>query len=395
MASPVYLCAAKRTPIGSFQGALSALSAPQLGAAAIKGVLDASGVAPETIQEVILGCVLTSGVGQAPARQAAIAAGLPSSVQALTVNKVCSSALKAVMLAVQSIRLGDADAIIAGGMESMSRAPYLLPSLRAGARLGNTEAVDSLVADGLWDPYHQYHMGNAAELCARERGISREEQDAFAVESYRRALAAIASGNFRDEIVPVQVQEGKVQATVSEDEEPGKAKLEKISQLRPVFQKDGTVTAANASSINDGAAAMLVCSERFVRDHDLKPLARVLDIGWHAQAPEWFTTAPIGAVEHVLKRAGLERSAVDLFELNEAFAAVALACTRGLDLDPSTLNISGGAVALGHPIGASGARILTTLLYGLRRTGKRLGVAAICNGGGEATALAVESLSNA
>lgn len=392
MGKTVLLCHAKRTPIGSFQGALARLSAPQLGAAAIRAVLADSGVPPASIQEVIMGCVLTAGTGQAPARQAALGAGLPNSTQALTVNKVCSSGLKAVMLASNAVRHGDAEAVIAGGMESMSRAPYLLPSLRAGARLGNAEAVDSIVFDGLWDPYQNYHMGNAAELCAREKGFSREAQDAFAIESYSRAQKAVADGIFRAEIVPVEVGEGKGAVTVADDEEPGKAKLEKIPSLKPVFQKDGTVTAANASSINDGAAAMLVCSEAYAERHQLLPLARVVSQGWHAQAPEWFTTAPIGAVEQALSRAALKTSDVSLFEINEAFAAVSLACNAGLGLDPAKVNISGGAVALGHPIGASGARILTTLLYGLRRTGGRLGVAAICNGGGEATAMVVESL---
>ncbi len=394
MASSVYLAAAKRTPIGSFLDSLSTVTAPELGAAALRAVLAESGVPADTIAEVILGCVLTAGVGQAPARRAAILAGLPAAAQAMTVNKVCSSGLKAVMLAASAIRAGDADAVLAGGMESMSLSPYLAPSFRTGARLGHAQLLDSIIVDGLWDPYNNFHMGNAAELCARERRITREQQDAFAVESYLRAQNAITSGHFAAEIVGVAVGEGKSATTVSIDEEPGKAKLDKIPQLRPVFEKDGTVTAANASSINDGASAMLVCSERYLQEYAIKPLARVIECGWHAQAPEWFTTAPIGAVQHLLKRAGLSVGDVDLFEINEAFSAVALACIGGLEADPSRVNVSGGAVALGHPIGASGARILTTLLYALRRTGKRVGVAAICNGGGEATAMAVESLGN-
>jgi len=390
--SNVLICAAKRTPIGSFQGSLSSLSAPELGAVALRAVLSQSGAPIDSINEVILGCVLTAGMGQAPARQAAIKAGLPNHVQAMTVNKVCSSGLKAVMLAAQSVQLGMSDAVLAGGMESMSQAPYVLPSLRSGARLGNTQALDTIVKDGLWDVYNDFHMGNAAELCAREYKLSRKEQDDFAIESYRRAQAAIAAGHFAEEIVGVKVSNGKTEMEVLTDEEPGRAKLEKIPSLKPVFEKDGTVTAANASTINDGAAALLVCSEEYAKRHKLEPMARIVAQSGAAQAPEWFTTAPIKAVESVLRVAGKKTSEIDLFEINEAFSAVALACTRGLDLSPEKVNVSGGAVALGHPIGASGARILTTLIYALRRLNLKTGVASLCNGGGEATAVVVERM---
>ena len=388
----VYLCAARRTPIGSFQGALASASAPELGASVVKQVLSQSHVPAEEVDGVIMGCVLTAGIGQAPARQAALGAGLPNSVQALSVNKVCSSGLKAVMIAGHEVALGVSNGVIAGGMESMSQAPYLMPSLRTGARLGHTQAVDSIVKDGLWDVYNDFHMGNAAELCARTFKLTREMQDQFAVESYTRAMDAIAAGHFRSEIVPVTVKDGKSEKVVDADEEPGRGKLDKFSSLRPAFDKDGTVTAANASSINDGAAAMLVCSEEFSRRNNLTPMARIVDYGWNAREPEWFTTAPIGAVQMVLNRAKKSVGDIDLFEINEAFSAVALACRSGLEIDPGKLNVCGGAVALGHPIGASGARILTTLLHSLQRTKGRFGVAAICNGGGEATALLVERL---
>ena len=390
--SKALICAAKRTPIGSFQGSLASLSAPELGAAALRAALAQSGVPIETINEVILGCVLTAGMGQAPARQALIKAGLPNHVQAMTVNKVCSSGLKAVMLAAQSVQLGLSEAVLAGGMESMSQAPYVLPSLRNGARLGNTQALDTIVKDGLWDVYNDFHMGSAAELCAREYKISRKEQDDFAIESYRRAQAAIAAGHFAKEIIGVHVKDGKNEVEVLVDEEPGRAKPEKIPSLKPVFEKDGTVTAANASSINDGAAALLVCSEDYAKKHNLKPLAWIVAQAGAAQAPEWFTTAPIKAVQKVLEVAGRKSADIDLFEINEAFSSVALACTRGLDLPAEKVNVSGGAVALGHPIGASGARILTTLIYALHRLDLKTGVASLCNGGGEATAVVVERL---
>lgn len=386
----VFLCHAKRTAIGSFDGSLSAIPAPMLGAHVISAVLKQSDIPSDTIDEVIMGCVLTSGVGQAPARQAAIFSGLPHKVQAMTINKVCSSGLKAVMLAANSVQLGHADAVIAGGMENMSLAPYIIPKLRSGARLGNAVAEDTIIRDGLWDVYKDFHMGSAAELCAREGKISREVQDAFAKESYARANNAIKEGRFKDELSPITVRIGRDESEFTIDEEPLKFRPDKISQLRPAFENDGTVTAANASSLSDGAAAMLVCSEDYLRRYKLTALARVVAQGWHAQAPEWFTTAPVGAVQNALQRAGKKISEIDLFEINEAFSAVALACSTKLGIDGDKLNVNGGAVALGHPVGASGARILTTLLYSLRRLKLSFGMAAICNGGGEATALVVE-----
>ncbi len=388
----VFLCAAKRTAIGSLQGALASVPATELAARVFASVLTTAGIPAERIDEVILGCVLTAGQGQAPARQAALAAGLPQSVHAMTVNKVCSSGLKAVMLAAQAVQLGNASAVLAGGTENMSRAPYLLPAMRAGVRLGHSQAEDSMIKDALWDVYNNIHMGSCAELCARTQKISREAQDAFAIESYTRALAAIEAGHFKSEIVPVIVREGKTERSFEVDEEPGRGKLDKLPQLKPAFEKDGTVTAANASSINDGAAGMLVCSEAFAKEFNLTPLARVVAQAEHSQAPEWFTTAPVGAIERVLKVAGLSTKEVELFEINEAFAAVALAISGSLKLDPATVNVNGGAVALGHPVGGSGARILTTLLHTMQRLKRTRGVAAICNGGGEATALLVERI---
>ncbi len=390
--SAVFLCAAKRTAIGSFQGALAEIPAPRLGSTVIEAVLSEARVPPESIDSVILGCVLTAGTGQAPARQAAIFAGLSTKVQALTVNKVCSSGLKAIMLAANDIMLGHAKAVIAGGMENMSNAPYTIPSMRKGARLGHAVAEDSVIHDSLWDVYNNCHMGNAAELCARTYELSREAQDAFAIESYKRANHAIEQGVFKEEIATVKVVSGKGESVFEIDEEPLKFRPEKIPGLKPVFDKSGTVTAANASSINDGAAAMLVCSEDFVRVHNLKPLARILAQGWNAQAPEWFTTAPVGAIRQALSNAGLGINDIDLFEINEAFSAVALACSKDLALDPKKMNINGGAVALGHPVGASGARILTTLLYSLKRGKHSRGAVGICNGGGEATSLVVERI---
>lgn len=387
---PVFLCAAKRTAIGSFQGALADIPVTELGSTIVSAVVSSSGIDAAKVNAVVLGCILTAGTGQAPARQVAIKSGLPNRVQAMTINKVCSSGLKAVMLAANYVQLGQFDCVMAGGMENMSLAPYYLPRLRSGARLGHTVAEDSIIRDGLWDVYNNFHMGNAAELCARTFKLTREAQDSYALESYKRANHAIETGYFKEEIAPVKIKVGKDEKEFLVDEEPSKVRPEKIPQLKPAFDKDGTVTAANASKINDGAAAMLVCSEEFLKRERLTPLARVVAQGWNAQEPEWFTTAPIGAVEHALKNAGVSIGNIDLFELNEAFSAVALACASKLDIDPQKLNVSGGAVALGHPIGASGARILTTLLYALKRLNKKLGVAAICNGGGEATALMVE-----
>ena len=392
MNKEIVLCGAKRTPVGSFQGAFSTVSACDLGAAAIKATLAESAVDVNSVDQVIMGCVLSAGLGQAPARQAALGAGLPRSVQALTVNKVCSSGLKAVMLAASEIAAGNADAIIAGGMENMSQAPYYLDALRSGARLGNSEARDAIISDGLWDPYNNFHMGNAAELCATKFELSRERQDEFAKSSYQRATAAIEAGKFSAEIAPIEVKHRKGSTLVSVDEEPGRGKLEKFPSLRPAFDKAGTVTAANASSINDGAASMLVCSREFADANGLKPVAKLVSQGWHAHEPEWFTTAPVGAAQLALSKAGRSVSDVDLFEINEAFSVVALACGGELGVDMSKLNVNGGAVALGHPIGASGARILVTLLHALTSVGGETGLAAICNGGGEATSVLVERI---
>jgi len=388
----IFICEPVRTPIGSFSGALASVTAVQLGIEVTNAVLERTKVPTDSIDEITLGCVLQAGTGQAPARQVAIGAGLSNSVQAMAINKVCSSGLKAVMLAASQIELGIADAIIAGGMESMSQAPYYLPSLRNGARLGHAQAQDSIIFDGLWDPYNNYHMGSAAELCAREYKLSREMQDEYASESYKRALAAIENGSFKEQIVPVTISSRKGDTIVDTDEEPSRFRPEKVGTLQPAFEKDGTVTAVNASSINDGASAMLVCSEDYAKKHGLKPFARLVGQGWNAQEPEWFTTAPIGAAEKVLSDTGVNKADVDLFEVNEAFSAVALACGQGLEVDSAKLNVNGGAVALGHPIGASGARILTTLIHALRDHNARKGLAAICNGGGEATSVLVEAL---
>lgn len=387
----VVIVGAARTPIGSFQGALAGLKAPELGAIAIKEALVRAGLGPADVEEVIMGCVLAAGVGQAPARQAAIFAGLPKETPCTTVNKVCGSGLKTVMLAQQAIANGDYDVIVAGGMESMSNVPYYLPQARAGMRLGNATCVDGLVHDGLWDVYNDFHMGSAAELCAREKKIDRAQQDAYAAESYRRALAAQKSGGFKDEIVPVEVKSKKGSIKVELDEEPGRGDIEKLPSLRPAFQKEaGTVTAGNASSINDGAAAVVLCAREVADKRGLKILGRLRSFGQAAQAPEWFTTAPAVAIERALEKAGLGKDEIDLYEINEAFAVVAVANNQLLGLDPKKVNVHGGAVSLGHPIGASGARILVTLLYALRNQSKKLGCASLCIGGGEGIAAIVE-----
>ena len=390
MTRAVFLASAARTPIGAFMGSLSSVPAPRLGAAAIAGALQRAGVAPERIDEVYMGNVLSAGIGQAPARQAAIYAGIPHSVPATTVSKVCGSGLQAVVLATRAVRLGDAELVVAGGMESMSQAPYALPRARSGYRMGHGEVLDLMIHDGLWDPYGDIHMGNAAELCARTYGITREQQDAFSRESYRRALDAQQSGRSAAEIVAVKVSERGGERSVEQDEEPARAQLDKMGKLKPAFDPQGSVTAANASKIDDGAAAVVVASERAVEQHGLTPLARVTGYGHHAQAPEWFTTAPVGAIAHALARAGLQTGDIDLFEINEAFAVVALACAQLGEVPLERVNVRGGAVALGHPIGASGARVLTTLLYSLQERGLRRGLCTLCIGGGEAVALVVE-----
>ena len=387
----VVIASACRTPIGSFNGALSPLPAPKLGAIVIEEALKRANVPKVMVDEVIMGCVLTAGVGQAPARQAAIFAGLPTKVECMTINKVCGSGLKSVMLATQAIKLGDADIIVAGGMESMSNAPYLLDKARFGYRMGHAQIIDSMIKDGLWDVYNDFHMGNAGELCARECNISREEQDEFAVLSYKRALEAIEKGYFKNEIVPVSVPQPKGEPIiVSEDEEPKKVVFDKIPKLKPAFDPNGTITAANASKINDGAAALVLMSKEKADELGIKPLARIVAYTSAAKDPAWFTTAPVDAIEKVLRKANMKKEDIDLFEVNEAFAVVALATSKLAGIPIEKMNIHGGAVALGHPIGASGARILTTLLYAMERKGAKFGIAAICIGGGEASAVIVE-----
>ena len=390
---PVVLAGPKRTPIGAFQGSLSAVAAQHLGATAICSALKTTGITPDSVDEVIMGNVLPAGLGQAPTRQAAIYAGLPNSVECLTINKMCGSGLKAVMLAAQAIQAGDAGVIVAGGMESMTQAPYLLPKARDGYRLGHADIIDSMIIDGLWDVYNDRHMGNCADMCAEKYSFSREEQDAFTKESYTRAQRAQSEGKFADEIVSVEVKNRRGNISeVSVDDEPGKADFEKMTKLKPAFGKEGTVTAANASKINDGAAALVVLDENKGAELKVKPVARILAQASVAQEPEWFTTAPVGAIQKVLKKAGLEMSDIDLFEINEAFSNVAMAAMKELDISHDVVNVNGGAVALGHPIGASGARILVTLLHAMKTRGAKRGLAAICIGGGEASALIVEAL---
>lgn len=387
----VVIVSAKRTPMGSFGGSLAGLSAPELGSIAIKAVIEDAGIKPELVQEVVMGNVLSAGIGQAPARQAALKAGLDKKTPATTVNKVCASGMKAVMIAADQIRLGEADIMIAGGMESMSNVPYYLPKHRYGAKYGHDKVIDGLLHDGLWDVYNDYAMGNAAELCSRECNISREQQDDFAIESYKRSLAAQEKGLFKNEIAGVEIKDRKGNVTVvSEDEEPKRVKFEKIPELRPVFEKEGTVTAANASTINDGAAAMLLMSADKAKELGLKPLAKILSAASAAKEPEWFTTAPADAMPLALKKAGLKTEEIDLFEINEAFSVVSLANIDILGLDPEKVNIFGGAVSMGHPLGCSGTRILVTLINALQQTGGKYGCAGICNGGGGASALVLE-----
>ncbi len=385
------IVSACRTPIGAFNGGLSSISSPKLGAIAIKEAVIRAGIKPEQVDQLFMGCVLSGGLGQAPARQAAIFAGLPINVDCTTINKVCSSGLMSVMLAAQSIQAGFADVVVAGGMENMSQTPYLVEKARNGYRLGHGTLVDLMIRDGLWDVYNDYHMGNAAELCAKEMNISREDQDNFATESYRKAVEALNAGKFKDEIVPVEIPQRKGDPVIVDtDEEPLAGKPEKFPKLRPAFVKDGTVTAANASSINDGAAALVLMSKEKADELGLEPLAKVVDYAVASKEPEWFTTAPADAVNKVFKKAGISADDIDLFELNEAFSCVGIANNQILNLDTSKVNVNGGAVALGHPIGGSGARILVTLLYAMKQNNAKKGIASLCNGGGEATALLIE-----
>ena len=387
----VVIVSAKRTPIGSFGGSLSSLTAGQLGSIAIKGILDDSKISADLVDEVIMGNVLTAGLGQAPARQAAIFAGLPEKTECMTINKVCGSGLKAVMLAAQAIQTENAEIIIAGGQESMSNTPYILDKARNGYRLGNGEVIDSMVKDGLWDVYNNIHMGNCAEACAKEFQFSREELDEFAINSYKKAIEAQKKGRFKDEIIEVKVKVGREEVVVNMDEEPGKVKFDKISALKPVFDKDGVVTAANASSINDGAAALLVMGEEKAKELGLKPLVEIVAQASAAKAPMQFTTAPADAINKVINKAKLKISEIDLFEINEAFSVVSLANNKLLGLDNNIVNVNGGAVALGHPIGASGARVLVTLIHEMIKRNSNYGLASLCIGGGEAAALIVKN----
>lgn len=384
------IISAVRTPIGAFMGSLSSLQGPRLGAIAISEAIKRAGIKNEDVDEVIMGNVLTAGIGQAPARQAAIYAGLPNSVPCMTINKVCGSGLKAVMLADQSVKLGESNVVVAGGQESMSNAPYLLFKARTGYRMGNGELVDSMIWDGLWDPYGNFHMGNAGELCATECNITRQDQDEFAILSYKRALEAQKNGWFKNEIVPVKIQDRKGEIIVDKDEEPEKINFDKVASLRPVFKKDGTVTAANASSIDDGASALIVASEEKAALLGAKPLAKIIAYATHAQEPEWFTTAPAEAMKKCAVKAGIKIEDIDLFEINEAFASVPIFSSRLLNISYDKINIHGGAISMGHPIGQSGSRILTTLIFALKRTGKKYGMASLCIGGGEAVAMIIE-----
>ncbi|MDC0741835.1 thiolase family protein [Polyangium mundeleinium] len=388
---PVYIVGAARTPIGAFLGALSALPAPRLGAAAIEAALARSKVPADRVGEVFMGNVLGAGVGQAPARQAAIYANIPKNVPATTVGKVCGSGMQAVILGAKSIALGDAEIVVAGGMESMSNVPYYLTQARNGYRMGDNKIVDGMIHDGLWDPYGNFHMGNAGELCAKKYEFSREAQDEFAKESFRRALAAQKEGLFDAEIVPVNVPQKKGDAVVVKlDEGPPAGKPDKIGTLKPAFQKDGTITAANASSINDGASALVLASEKAVKELGLEPLARIAGYGGAAQEPEWFTTAPAAAVENTLARTKLTKEQIDVWEINEAFAVVTLAVNKLVGIDNARVNVRGGAVALGHPIGATGARMLTTMIHAMKDRGDKRGLATLCIGGGEALAVVLE-----
>ena len=386
----VVIVSAVRTPVGSYLGSLSSLKATELGAIVIKEAVKRAGIKPEDVSEVIMGCVLPAGLGQAPARQAAIYAGLPDSVPCLTINKVCGSGLKSVMLAEQAIKCGDAEIVVAGGFESMSNVPYYLDKARSGYRMGNGTLIDGMVHDGLWDVYNNFHMGSAAEMCSKEMNITKEEQDSFAEESYNRALKAIENGYFKDEITPVEIKDKKGSVIVSEDEDVKKVNFEKGKTLKGAFQKDGTVTAFNSSNLNDGAAALVLMSAEKAKELGITPLAKIVAQGSFAQKPEWFTTSPAYAIKNVLKKAKLEVKDIDLIEANEAFSVQACAVNKIAGLDSSKVNVNGGAVAIGHPIGGSGARILTTLLHAMKNRKAGKGLATLCIGGGEASAIIVE-----
>jgi acetyl-CoA C-acetyltransferase len=389
----VYIISAVRTPIGSFGGGLKDFTAPKLGAIAIKAALEKAGLQPNQVQDVLMGCVIQANLGQAPARQAAKFAGLPNEVNCTTVNKVCASGMKAIAQAAQSIALGDADIVVAGGMESMSNVPFYVDSLRWGNKYGNTNLIDGLAKDGLTDAYDGQAMGNAGELCAKECGITREEQDAFAIESYKRSQAAWAAGKFADEVIPVEIPQRKGEPIkFFKDEEPFNVKFDKIPELKPAFQKEGTVTAANASTLNDGAAALVLMSKEKAEELGLKPIARIVSYADAEQAPEWFTTTPSIALPKAVAKAGLQMTDIDYWELNEAFAVVGIENSRRMKLDPAKVNVHGGAVSLGHPLGCSGARILVTLINVLKHNNGKYGAAGICNGGGGASAMVIESM---
>ena len=389
-ADSVVIVAAKRTPIGSFQGALSPASAPDLGAAAIAGAIAASGIDPQAIDQVLMGCVLPAGLGQAPARQAAIGAGIPVGAACTTINKMCGSGMKTIMLASDQIKAGSAAIAVAGGLESMTNAPYLLPNSRSGYRMGHQEVLDHMFYDGLQDPWHGKMMGHYAEETARKYGFSREQQDAFAIESVTRAQAAVAAGTFRNEITPVTMTTRKGELSVDSDETPGAVSIEKIPTLRPAFAKDGTVTAASSSSISDGAAALILMTASEAEKRGLEPVATLTGHSSFAQEPEWFTTSPVSAIRNLHEQLGWSPDNVDLYEVNEAFAVVTMAAMQDVGIDHAQVNVNGGACALGHPIGASGARITTTLIHALRARGLKRGIASLCIGGGEAVAVGVE-----
>ena len=388
----VVIVSAVRTPIGSFGGSLSSVSATKLGAAAIKGAIEKAGIDVNIIDEVFMGNVVSANLGQAPARQASLFGGIPNTVPCTTINKVCSSGMKSIMIAAQTIMTGDNEVVVAGGMENMSSVPYYVDSVRKGNKLGDQKLIDGLIKDGLWEVYNNYHMGNAAELCAAEFNLDREEQDRYAVQSYKRSAAAVEGGKFKDEIVPVTIQTRKGDIVVDTDEEYKNVKFDKIPALRPVFQKDGTVTAANASTINDGAAALILMSKEKADELGLKPIAKIRGYADAAHEPEWFTTAPVKAIPKAIAKAGLSQSDVEYYEINEAFSVVALAAIKELKLDESRVNVNGGAVSLGHPLGASGARITVTLINVLKQNNAKIGVAALCNGGGGASAVVIEVL---
>ncbi len=387
-----YIISAQRTPVGAFLGQLSTVPAPRLGASAITSALEKAKVDKNQVNEVIFGQVLTAGAGQAPARQAAIYAGLPTSTQCMTINKVCGSGLKAVMLASDSLQLGRSELVVAGGQENMSLAPHLLENSRAGYRMGHVQTTDSMIKDGLWDPYNNFHMGQAAELCVKEYKFTRVEQDQFAQESYTMAQQAQKNGYFKNEITAVEVVGRKGSVIISEDEEPKNAQFDKMATLRPAFDKDGSITAANASKINDGAAALVLASKDYVTKNNLLPMARIVSHATFAQDPKWFTTAPVGAMKKALELAKLNATDIDLFEINEAFAVVTMAAIKEFNLPREKVNCHGGAIAIGHPIGGSGARIFTTLIHALKTHKKKYGLATLCIGGGEAVAVIVENL---